>query len=292
MPSTNAAATTSKSSVSRAYGPLQGESKASMDLGLDGKTAVVTAASGGLGAAIAEALAAEGARVVVSARNADRLARVAAGIAARTGGEVRAVPADVTDARAVDGLVAEADSRHGGIDVLVANSGGAATAPFAEMTDDGWRAAMEVKVLAQIRLAREAFKRMTARGAGGRIVFVAGTHGRQPHAHAVTAGFCNAALQNVSKALAEEGGPHGILANVVNPGPFATERMVYLAERKAEEDGTGYDDAVAALTAETVLKRYGRPEELAAFVAFLASAQASYATGAMFDIDGGQVKAL
>ena len=263
-----------------------------MDLGLGGKTAVVTAASGGLGAAIAEALAAEGARVVVSARNADRLARAAAGIAARTGGEVRAVPADVTDARAVGRLVAEADSRHGGIDVLVANSGGAATAPFAEMTDDGWRAAMEVKVLAQIRLAREAFKRMTARGAGGRIVFVAGTHGRQPHAHAVTAGFCNAALQNVSKALAEEGGPHGILANVVNPGPFATERMVYLAERKAEEDGTGYDDAVAALTAETVLKRYGRPEELAAFVAFLASAQASYATGAMFDIDGGQVKAL
>ena len=159
-----------------------------------------------LGAAIAEALAAEGARVVVSARNADRLARMAADIAARTGGEVRAVPADVTDARAVDRLVAEADSRHGGIDVLVANSGGAATAPFAEMTDDGWRAAMEVKVLAQIRLAREAFKRMTARGAGGRIVFVAGTHGRQPHAHAVTAGFCNAALQNVSKALAEEGG--------------------------------------------------------------------------------------
>ncbi len=263
-----------------------------MDLGLGGKTAVVTAASGGLGAAVAEVLAAEGARVVLSARDPEKLARAVAGIAERTGGDIHGVVADMVDAPAIERMVADADARFGGIDMAIANSGGAATAPFAEMTDDDWRAAMEVKLLAQIRLARAAFNRMTARGKGGRIVFVAGTHGRQPHAHAVTAGFCNAALQNVSKALAEDGGPHGILCNVVNPGPFATDRMVYLAERKGRDDGIAYRDAVAALTAETVLKRYGEPEELAWAVAFLVSDRARFITGAMLDVDGGQVKAL
>jgi len=263
-----------------------------MDLGLNGKTAIVTAASGGLGIAIAEAIAAEGARVIVSARNRDKLDRAVAVIAEKTGAEIHAVVADMVDADAITAMVAEADRAYGGIDVLVANSGGAATAPFADMTDDDWRAAVEVKILAQIRCAREVFNRMVVRKNGGRILFVAGTHGRQPHAHAITAGFCNAAIQNVSKALSEDGGPHRILSNVVNPGPFATDRMVYLAEEKARDDGISYDEATAILTAETVLKRYGTPTELAAAVAFLVSKPASYITGAMFDVDGGQVKAL
>ena len=123
-------------------------------------------------------------------------------------------------------------------------------------------------------------------------MFMAGTHGRQPHAHAITAGFSNAALQNVSKALAEDGGPYNILCNAVNPGPFATERMVYLAEEKARDDKISVEEATAILTQETVLKRYGDPDELAAFVVFLASDKATYVTGASFDIDGGQVKAL
>ena len=133
---------------------------------------------------------------------------------------------------------------------------------------------------------------MLGAGNGGRILFMAGTHGRQPHAHAITAGYANAALQNVSKALAEEGGPHNILSNVINPGPFATDRMVYLAEEKAREDNISLAEATAILTEETVLKRYGEPDELAALVAFVASEKATYITGASFDIDGGQVKAL
>ena len=263
-----------------------------MDLGLKDKVAIVTAASGGLGVVIAEELAAEGATVVVSARNPERLDAAVEAISKKTGGQAHGIVADMTDADAVTNMVRQTQERFGGIDVLVNNTGGAATAPFAEMSDDDWRAAVEVKIVAQLRCAREVFKTMVARGQGGRIIFIAGTHGRQPHAHAITAGFCNAALQNVSKALSEEGGPHDILSNVVNPGPFATDRMVYLAEEKAREDGITLKEATAILAAETVLKRYGEPRELAAFVAFLASARASYVTGAMFDIDGGQVKAL
>lgn len=263
-----------------------------MDLGLNGKIVVVTAASGGLGVAMAEEFAAEGATVIVSARNRERLDAAVETIRSKTGGIAHGVVADMTDAKAIGDMIEDTCHRFGGIDVLVNNTGGAATAPFLELTDDDWRAAAEVKIVPQIRCAREVFRTMIERGRGGRIIFIAGTHGRQPHAHAVTAGFCNAALANISKALAEDGGPHNVLVNVVNPGPYATERMVYLAQEKADEDGISLEAATTILADETVLKRYGRPRELAAFVAFIASDRASFVTGAVFDVDGGQVKAL
>ena len=263
-----------------------------MDLGLKGKTAIVTAASGGLGIFIAEEFAREGAQVILSARDPERLDAAVERIQMISEGSAKGMIADMTDAAAVTAMVQDVDKTFGGIDIVVANSGGADTSPFGEMSDQKWRDAAEVKIIAQLRLAREVFNSMVQRGTGGRLIFMAGTHGRQPHAHAITAGFCNAALQNVSKAIAEEGGPHDILSNVVNPGPFATQRMIYLAEEKAREDGISLEEATAILANETVLKRYGQPEELAAFIVFLASQRASYITGSTFDIDGGQVKAL
>ena len=263
-----------------------------MDLGLKGKTVIVTAASGGLGIFVAEEFAAEGARVVLSARDPGRLENAVRRIQSNTGGLAHGMIADMTDADAVTTMIRNVEKEFGGVDILVANSGGAETAPFSEMSDQKWRDAAEVKIIAQLRAAREAFNGMVKRGEGGRIIFMAGTHGRQPHAHAITAGFCNAALQNVSKAIAEEGGPHRILSNVINPGPFATQRMIYLAEEKAREDDISLEEATAILADETVLKRYGQPEELAAFIVFLSSTRSSYTTGATFDIDGGQVKAL
>ncbi len=263
-----------------------------MDLGFEGKNVIVTAGSGGLGYYIAKAFAEEGASVTVSARNPDRLEAAVAQIRSETGGILTPVVADMTDADAIAALIDGVEDRDGGIDVLIANSGGANTAPFVDMTDDLWRDAAETKIIPQIRAARLVFRKMIARGSGGRIIFMAGTHGRQPHAHAITAGYCNAALQNVNKALSEDGGPHNILCNVINPGPFETERMVYLAKEKARDDGIPLEDAIAELTSETVLKRYGKPEELAAVAVFLASARASYVTGATFDIDGGQVKTI
>lgn len=262
-----------------------------MDLGLESKSVIVTAASGGLGYSIAKSFAAEGATVTISGRNPEKVDAAVAELNKDAPGIVEGCVCDVMDADAATQMIRDVSAKHG-LDVMVANSAGAATAPFLDMTDDMWRDAAETKILAQLRLAREAFREMADSGNGGRILFMAGTHGRQPHAHAITAGFSNAALQNVSKALAEEGGPHGILSNVINPGPFATQRMVYLAEEKAREDGISLEEATAILTAETVLKRYGDPDELAAMVVFLASNKASYITGASFDIDGGQVKAL
>lgn len=262
-----------------------------MDLGLANKVVVVTAASGGLGKAIAQEFAAEGARVVLAARGAAKLEAAVAEIAAATGNAPFPQRADCTVESDIAALVRDTVTQHGRIDVMICNSIGPRTAPFDEMTDDLWREALDAKVVAQIRCAREAYRAMKAQG-DGVILFMAGTHGRQPRSYSVTAGVTNAALINASKVLAETAAPFGIRVNVINPGPIDTDRMVYLVKEKAAELGVSEPEAKRILADVTLLKRFGRPEEVGAAVAFLASARASFLTGIMLDIDGGQVQAI
>lgn len=262
-----------------------------MDLELKDKVVVVTAASGGLGRAIAEVFAAEGAVTVIAARNEARLKAAAAEIAATTGGTVVPYRADCTSDADITALVRATVQRYGRLDVMMCNSIGPRTAPFDEMTDDMWREALDVKVVAQIRIAREAFKAMQAQRSGC-ILFMAGTHGRQPKTYSVTAGVTNAALINASKVLAEAAAPFNIRVNAINPGPIETDRMVYLTKEKATELGIPEAEAKRILADVTVLKRFGEPRELASAVVFLASPRASFMTGIMLDIDGGQVQAI
>ncbi len=262
-----------------------------MDLGLRGRVVIVAAASGGLGRAIAESFAQEGAVVVIAARNAARLEAAAAEIAAATGNRPHPVVADCTDAAAVAALVSGTVQTHGRLDVMVCNSVGPRTAPFDQLGDADWREALDVKVVAQIRCAREAFIAMRPQGAGV-ILFMAGTHGRQPRSYSVTAGVTNAALINASKVLAESAAPHGIRVNVINPGPIDTARMTYLVREKAQELGVSDAEAKRVLADVTLLKRFGTAEELAATVVFIASGRASFITGTMIDVDGGQVQAI
>jgi 3-oxoacyl-[acyl-carrier protein] reductase len=262
-----------------------------MDLGLRGKVAVVTAASGGLGRAIAEEFAAEGAITVIAARNEARLKAAADEIARKTDGTVHAYRADCTVEADIVALVRDTVARHGRLDVMMCNSLGPRTAPFDEMTDALWREALDVKVVAQLRIAREAFKAMQPQRSGC-ILFMAGTHGRQPKTYSVTAGVTNAALINASKVLAEAAAPFNIRVNAINPGPIETDRMVYLTKEKAIELGIPEAEAKRILADVTVLKRFGEPRELAAAVVFLASARASFMTGIMLDVDGGQVQAI
>jgi 3-oxoacyl-[acyl-carrier protein] reductase len=262
-----------------------------MDLGYKGKVAIVTAASGGLGRAIAQEFAAEGATTIIAARNEARLRATCDEIGRATGNAPTPHRADCTVDGDIVSLVRDTLGRHGRLDVMVCNSIGPKTAPFDQMTDEAWREALEVKVIAQIRCAREAFRAMQKQNSGC-ILFMAGTHGRQPRTYSVTAGVTNAALINASKVLAEAAAPFNIRVNAINPGPFETDRMVYLIKEKAVELGTSEAEAKRILADVTLLKRFGDPAELAAAVVFLASARATFTTGIMLDIDGGQVQAI
>lgn len=262
-----------------------------MDLGLKDRVALVPAGSGGLGLAAALEFAACSARVAICGRDHGRLELAAADLRRRGAADVLAVRADCTNATETEAFVHAVEARWGGVDILLANSPGPLANPFETLTDNDWRAVLDTKVVSQARQARLVWAGMVRRK-WGRIIFLAGTHGRQPHAYALTAGVANAALLSLAKGLAEAGGPHGILVTVVNPGPMETDRMRYLIDRKAKDDGISIGQARAILARETLLGRFGDPHEVGAAVAFLASARASFITGVYLDVDGGQTKAF
>jgi 3-oxoacyl-[acyl-carrier protein] reductase len=266
-----------------------------MDLGLVGKIALVTAASGGLGLATARELAAEGATVVLAGRNREKIeaARVVVATRIREAGRgaIDAVMADCTSKDEIDRLVATTEGRFGRIDILINNSGGPPTAPFTELSDEGWIAAFSAKFLPQVRCARAVFPGM-ARRRWGRIITFVGTHGRTPHGYAVTAGVVNAALLNLTKALAELGAPDNVLVNAVNPGPIETDRMKFLVATQAAALGISEAEAKARAVAEIPLGHFGAPEDIAAAATFLASERAKFITGALFDVDGGLTRTI
>ena len=261
-----------------------------MDLGLAGRAALVPLGTAGIGFGAAQELAKEGVRLAISGRDAAKLAETEARLRGLGSPDVLAFHGDATDAAAAEAFVRAAEARFGGIEILIANSPGAPSRPFLELTDEAWRAAFEVKFVMAMRLARLVMPGMIARK-WGRIIFIGGTHGRQPHAHALTAGMNNAAIISVAKGLAEVGAPHNVLVTTVNPGPFDTERMRYLAERKSADEGIPLEAARAQLTEETLLGRFGRVEEVGSIIALMASERGGYMTGTFVDVDGGQTKA-
>lgn len=266
-----------------------------MNLGLEGKVAIVTGASRGIGCAIAVQLAQEGARVVLSARSPGPLALVAGAIRDR-GGEALAVSADAADAASVDALVDRAAGHFGGIDILVANAGGQRRrAGFEELTDQDFLDAYTDNCLSIVRLVRAALPHMRARG-GGRIIVIASEAATQPertfqHYNAAKAAALNLA-KSLSKALARD----NILVNTVSPGLILTPGVEEGFARGAADQGRSVEavqaDFFRKFKPGLVLGRGGEPEEVAAVVAFLASAAASYITGAEIRVDGGSVIGL
>jgi 3-oxoacyl-[acyl-carrier protein] reductase len=262
-----------------------------MDLGLEGKVALVTAASKGLGRAVATELAREGARVVVSSRDEERLARTAAEIGEETGAQVGYLPADVSEEKDVRDLVSHAADHFGGVDILINNTGGPPAGGFDDFRDEAWREAFELILLSLIRVVRGVLPLMRDRG-GGRIVNVASSSVKQPIENLILSNTFRAGLAGLAKSLSFELAPDGILINTLGPGRISTERSASIDASQAETLGVPVEEVRGRVEAQIPLGRYGTPEELARVAAFLASPANGYVTGQSILIDGGMVKAL
>lgn len=260
-----------------------------MDLGLRGKVALVAAASRGLGRATAVRLAQEGMNVAICARNAELLQRAAEEIQSTTGAEVLAVPADVSNPEDVRKLVAKTQERFGRLDVLVTNAGGPPPGNFFDVSDGQWEAAFRLTLMSVVWLCREAIPRMKEQK-WGRIVNITSVSVKQPLDNLLLSNSLRLAVIGLAKSLARELAPYNITVNSVCPGPIATERMEQLLQAQAQMQKISLEEAKAAWTREIPLGRLGHPEELADAIAFLASENAAFITGAALQVDGGMVK--
>jgi len=255
-----------------------------MDLGLIGKAAIVTGGSAGIGRAVALRLAQEGARVAICARRAEPLEQAAAGLREDSGGEVLAVPADVSQDGDVRRLVEQAVERFGRLDILVNNAGTSAASPFAEVDDATWQADLDLKLFAAIRTIRLAIPHLAEAG-GGSIVNVVNIGAKAPPANSVPTSVSRAAGIALTKALSKELAPQNIRVNAVCIGMIKSDQWA----RRATSLGQDLDQYYEAVTRERAipLGRVGEAEEVGDLVAFLASERGRYITGTAINIDGG-----
>ncbi len=257
-----------------------------MDLGLSGKVALVAASSKGLGKASALAMAREGARITICARTEADLEATADEIRDETHTDVLAVKADLTSAKAIQSVVAATAERFGGVDVLINNSGGPARGRFQDLTDDDWRRAFEGVTLNFVRFVREVVPYMREK-AWGRIIGIQSSSVKEPVNNLDLSNGIRPGVAGLMKAIMPDLARDGITINLVLPGVFLTDRIRHsLAGPTAQDDKT----IEAHVAASIPVGRLGDPIELGHLVAFLASEQASYITGAVYQIDGGIIR--
>ncbi|MBP0446983.1 SDR family oxidoreductase [Roseomonas sp. SSH11] len=252
---------------------------------LEGMRALVSGASRGIGLAIARRLAADGARVMLVARSGAALEEA---VAALPG--CAAHPTDLSRPEAAAEAVEAAIRQFGGLDLLVHSAGATQRGDFLALDDAAWMDGYGLKLFGAVRLCRAAWPHL--RASGGSAVLIAGVGGRVASADFTIGGSVNAALMNLTKALADRGVADGVRVNAINPGSIRTGRLTGRIETLARERGLESGDAARALADQTGVSRFGEPEEIAGVVSFLAGPDASYIQGAILDVDGGWVRAV
>ena len=262
-----------------------------MDLGLKNKVALVAAGSRGLGRAVAEELAAEGASLVLCARDQKTLTETAAAIAEQSNAHVLAVPADVTVIDDIKRVVESGHERFGHIDILVTNAGGPPAGRFEQLTREQWDDAIRLTLMSAVELTRQVLPGMKERR-WGRILNITSIAVKQPVENLLLSNSLRAGLTGFARTLANEVAADGITVNNILPGYTRTERLDELAQMMAEKQGISSDQFRGKWEAEIPMGRLGEPREFAALVTFLASERASYITGTSIQVDGGWVRSL
>jgi len=258
-----------------------------MDLGLSGKVALVFGAGGGLGSAIAQTLASEGADVVLADINFDAAESVAASIRDNNK-RALALQWDLNDLSVIDAHISQIEKELGPVDILVNNTGGPPPTPVAYQTQDVWNKHFQSMVLSVIAIADRVLPQMRARQFG-RIITSSSSGVIAPIPNLGLSNALRVSLLGWSKTLSREVGKEGVTCNVVVPGRIATGRTKFLDEQKAKREGRPIED-VSDESANTIaLGRYGNPQEYADVVTFLASTRASYLTGSVLRVDGGMI---
>jgi 3-oxoacyl-[acyl-carrier protein] reductase len=265
--------------------------EADVDLGLKNKVALEAGGSMGLGLAVAKMLSKEGARVAICALDDPYLPQAREEIIRETGGEVIAVPTDVTDAEQAKNFVRSAMDHYGTLDILVNNAGGPPSKPFFDIDDKLWEFGFRLNLLSTILMTREAVPVMKAKR-WGRIINMTSISVKQPIDGLILSNTIRSGVIGFAKSLSNELAPFNITVNSVCPGYTMTERVREVSRAVAAREGTTPDAIIKKWETEIPMGRLGKPEELAGLVAFLASEIAGFITGAAIQIDGGYYKGI
>ena len=265
-----------------------------MEMNLSGKVAIVTGASMGIGRAIALGLVEESVSVVICARGIEPLEEVKKEIEEK-GGNVHIISADLSKPDDISKIVGTAVESFGRLDIIVNNVGWGTVSEFTDLTDDTWQYNFDVNLMSSVRLSREAIPHMQKQG-GGRIINIASTCGKQPVLKLVDYNVMKGAVICLTKSLSEELAPDNILVNSICPGAIRTplwDRPGGTGETLGKSLGMSKEDAMQWFTEQNIsLGRFGKPEEIADTVVFLASERASFITGVSINVDGGTIKSL
>ncbi|MEX2246520.1 MAG: SDR family oxidoreductase [Dehalococcoidia bacterium] len=262
-----------------------------MDMGLQGRVAVVGGASAGIGRATATMLAEEGCHVVIAARSHDRLeaaAQLIDGRARHAGETVRVLPivCDMSSPADIAQLIARAAQEFGAIDVLVNNAGGPPLGPFDHHDDDAWRKAIDTNLMSVVWCVREALPHLK-KSDQARVINITSTAVKEPIDGLILSNSVRLATTGLAKTLSRELGPHGVTVNNVGPGWTLTGRMRPLLEAQAKAEARTFDDVRDERAARLPTRRLGEPEDVAAAIVFLASKHARQITGQTLIVDGG-----
>jgi 3-oxoacyl-[acyl-carrier protein] reductase len=262
-----------------------------MDLGLKGKVAFVAAASQGLGRAVAEELAREGASLILNSRSSEKITAVCSDISRTTDVEAYPAAGDLSNTSELERAVREGLDHFGKIDILVTNIGGPPAGTFENLSRDAWTDACQSLLMSVIDLSRLVLPGMKERR-WGRILNVTSISVKQPVDNLILSNSLRSAVTGFSKTLSNEVAEYGITVNNILPGYTLTERLEQLARSVSDTEGIGVDAAKQRWESQIPMKRLGRPDEFAALAAFLVSERASYMTGTSIPVDGGWIRSL